>query len=183
MSFRPFLLLTALSMLATPLGAATTKPRVAPKPSTASAPATSAAKGATASPAPAASSAAAPASISGPSNLKSIHPMPVGIRHLPGQVIIGQILSLDATATKLHVKNLRGEEFDLVITPKTEMQSKEPLAVGKTIRTRFEQVDGQNVPFFIRVLESPDDVWQKKHAQPATASPAPASAASPAGKN
>ena len=56
----------------------------------------------------------------------------------------------------MHVKNLRQEEFDLYIGPKTEMQSKEPLAVGQMIRTRFDLDEGKYVSMFVRLMQQSD---------------------------
>ena len=68
-------------------------------------------------------------------------------RFLPGRVIIGEILSYDASKKVARVRNLRGEEIDLVITEKTRVDAK--LQVGEVVRTRFDNLDGKNVPFFI----------------------------------
>jgi len=88
---------------------------------------------------------------------KSAAPAPVVVtptpgKRLPGRVIMGEIIAYDQKAKTLQVKNLKGEIIDLAIGPKTQLNEKETLAVGAMVRTRFDEQDGKNVPFFVRIM-------------------------------
>lgn len=148
-------------------------------------------KGSTAAPA---TGAAAPSSAAAtvPSKGKSPVSSPAG--RLPGRVIIAEILTWDPATKAMKVKNLKGEEIDLVFGEKTELQGGDTLAVGQMVRARFEERDGKNIPIFVRILKSqdvdlarqaltdPNDGVNRKAitaASPA-ATTAPASAAPPA---
>lgn len=153
-------------------------------------------KGSTAAPG---SAAAAPSSTAATAPAKGKSPVSSPAGRLPGRVIIAEILAWDPATKAMKVKNLKGEEIDLVLGEKTELQGGDTLAVGQMVRARFEERDGKNIPIFVRILKSqdvdlarqaltdPNDGINRKTstaASPAAVSPAgtaaPASAAPPA---